>query len=106
LSYLEVALKISRDPDHPAFHEYHGLCHVSLEGAERNNIRFADEEARYAETWRLDEWGDLVTDKAGDPIWDRFYGSVLITCPDWVRHEIDNPARGTVLESIVLYLAP
>jgi hypothetical protein len=99
-------MKIARDPDHAAYSDYHGLCEISLEGAARNNVRYASEEDRYAETWRLDEWGDLVLDKAGDPIWDRFYRAVLITCPEWVRHEIENPARNTVLESVALYLAP
>jgi hypothetical protein len=65
-------MKISRDPDHPAYSDYHGLCHVRLEGSERNNIRFADEEARYAETWRLDEFGAVATDKAGKPLTDLF----------------------------------
>lgn len=81
-------MRISSDPDHPDYHEAFMTCRVWLEGAERNNVVRADEEGRFAVTYRLDEFGKPVT-KGGEILTDNFTGHVRIDCPAWVRYEIE-----------------
>jgi hypothetical protein len=87
-------MKISADPTHSAYHHAISTCRVFLEGAERCNVIFADEEGRRATTIRLDEWGKPIW-KDDKMLKDEFWGSVRIECPQWVREQCDNPEMVT-----------
>jgi hypothetical protein len=81
-------MKIHTDPDHTAYHHAISVCRVFLEGAERNNVLFADEEGRFAVTLRLDEFGRPMR-KGEKLLTDDFCGHVRIECPDWVRQQCE-----------------
>ena len=84
-------VKISVDRTHPAFHEWAPrVCRFYLGGVERNNVLFADEERRFALTRRLDEAGEEMRDREGNPLTDEFRGTVRIDCPDWLREEMES----------------
>jgi hypothetical protein len=83
-------MRISIDPSHPAYHPAAGLCRYFLEGAERSNVKMADEDGRFAVTYRLNEHGERVKDAKGNPLTDNFWGHVRIECAQWIRHEQDH----------------
>lgn len=94
-------MKIGIDRDHPAYHDWaFKVCAFYLEGAQRSNVLFADEEKCFAITRRLDERGQTVYDRQGRMVTDEFRGAVRIDCPDWLRYEVEtalSSARDTVL---------
>lgn len=84
-------MRISTDADYPYFHDWAWkVCRFYLAGSERSNVVLADEEKRYAITYRLDENGNLRRDKAGKYLTDEFRGDVRIECSDWLRYEVEN----------------
>jgi hypothetical protein len=58
----------------PRAHEYR----VWLAGSERNNIVTADDQERFAVTFRRNEFGEPVKDKTGAQVTERFWGDVRI----------------------------
>ena len=86
-------MRISADPDHPDFHEGFHLCRVFLAGAERNNVLSADEQGRFAITYRLDEFGCVVLRKA-DIQREQFYGDVRIEAPGIIRLQRERTEAG------------
>ena len=87
-------MKISVDRSHPAFHEWAPrVCRFYLGGVERNNVLFADEERRFAITRRLDDSGEEMRDREGNPLTDEFRGTVRIDCPDWLREEMESGGK-------------
>lgn len=85
---MGVLMKISSDPNHSAYHREAGLCQIFLEGAERNNVLFADEEGRRAVTLRLDVSGNPMR-KGEKLLTDEFWGDVRIDCPQWLRDQCE-----------------
>lgn len=87
-------MRISSDLDDSGFHLDFASCRIYLEGAERSNVVTADEGARFAVTYRLDEFGRAVLDKkTGEPIRDKFHGHVRIDCSDWLREAMESPSE-------------
>jgi hypothetical protein len=72
--------RVSRIMDDAGFTECR-RCRVFLAGVEVNNVLTADEEKRYAETYRKDVHGLCVFDKNGEAVTDEFYGDVAVICP-------------------------
>ena len=84
-------MKISIDRNHPAYHDWaFKVCAFYLEGTQRNNVLFADEEKRFAITRGVDERGETMYDRQGRMVTDEFRGAVRIDCPDWLRYELEN----------------
>jgi len=69
-------MKISSDRNSP--HYSTERFRVYLEGSERTNIVFADEEGRHAISHRLDSEGNVKFDKNGNALTDEFWGHVRI----------------------------
>jgi ABC-type phosphonate transport system ATPase subunit len=85
-------MRISANPDDSHYHPNHANCRFYLAGAERNNVMTADEGARFAITYRLDEFGAPVRDrKTGEALTDRFHGDVRVDCSDWLRAVMESP---------------
>jgi hypothetical protein len=78
-------MRISADPDHADYHEGAHLCQVYLAGAERCNVLSADEAGRFAVTFRLDEFGNQIFNKAGELQRETFRGDVRIEAPEIIR---------------------
>ena len=74
-------MRLSVDPLDLGYHPQANRCRVFLEGAERSNVVTADEERRYAVTYRLDDQGKTVL-RAGKPVKDEFWGAVRIELPE------------------------
>jgi hypothetical protein len=85
-------MKISVLQSHPAYHDWaFKVCRFFLDGVPRNNVLFADEEARFALTRRLDEFGNAMRHpRTGELLTDEFRGAVRVECPDWLRYEIED----------------
>ena len=98
-------MRISIDQDSPDYHDHASFCRIYLAGAERNNVWLADEEARFALTIRLDEWGNPVKDrKTGEQVLDKFYGDVRVECGDHIREAMEHkPAEQGDALSLALY---
>jgi hypothetical protein len=80
----------------PRAHEYR----VWLAGSERNNIVTADDQERFAVTFRRNEFGEPVKDKTGAQVTERFWGDVRIEfCGDEQEDELG--ALGAVIYGMI-----
>jgi hypothetical protein len=96
-------MRISSDTADSGYHPHFNYVRIWLEGAERSNVITADEEGRFAITYRLDEFGVPVRDaKTGEPLTDRFYGAVRIECAPWLREAMESPEEPDSL-SVAIY---
>lgn len=84
-------MRIACLPQDPAYHTAFHLCHIYLEGAERNNVLLADEKGRFAITFRRDEFGVPVLHKDGSQITEPFHGHVRVDAPEWLRTTMESP---------------
>jgi hypothetical protein len=84
-------MRISSNPDDSHFHPNFANCRIYLEGSERSNVMTADEAARFAVVYKLDEWGKQRLDKNGRPLTEAFHGAVRVDCASWLREAMEAP---------------
>jgi hypothetical protein len=95
-------MRISSDPTDcgytPRAHEYR----VWLAGSERNNIVTADDSARFATTFRRNEFGEPVKDKNGAQVVERFWGDVRIERQACDEQEDEMGALGAAIYGLIV----
>lgn len=96
-------MRISSSCDSPYYSNAFSQCTIYLAGAARSNVVEADEEGRYALTWRPDEWGKPVLHKGVLQL-ERYYGDVRIECPAWLRAECESPTGERALAAAAAVL--
>ena len=97
-------MRISCDPDDPSYSSAFSHCTIYLEGAARNNVVTADEDRRFAVTFRRDEFGAPMLAKDKSQLRDKFYGAVRVDCPAWLRSEMEDPSGDNAIAAAAAVL--